>query len=245
MKKRILLISLGLWAFLQTATAQNLPVCVSEIITCEAAEASIGETTQALLIRYQVKVKNQDDEITESNVKLYSHGGLMNFFSEQAVIYRNDAEVLMILPQQKVLVLSSTTPQMNQYKAGDGLMNQHKAVLEHCEVVSCEEIGNQRKRTVLKVNPLKSPAVLSISRLTYEYDPVSKTILSVKTEYSEDYKLKEMTVTYRTREPAEHYRFPDLKRLYSDKRGKLLEKYKGYEVMDNRETRNNRKKQTR
>jgi hypothetical protein len=244
MKKFILLISIGLCG-VQSAIAQAMPECISEILACEAAGTGFSDSKQTLLIGYQVKVKNQDDEITVSNVKLYSRGGQMNFFSEQALIYRSNTEVLMILPQQKVLVLSSTTPQMNQYKTGDGLLNQHKGVLEHCEVISCEETGNRRRKAVLKVNPLKSPAGLSISYLTYEYDPVSKTILSVKTDYSEDYKLKEMTVTYRTREPVKNYRFPDLKQLYSDKRGKILEKYRGYEVMDNRETPGKRKNHTR
>lgn len=244
MKKRILSISLALLCCVQALNAQAVPACLTEILACEAAGAEMGNSSKTLLLRYQVKVKNQDNEITESNVRLYSGGGQMNFFSEQAQIYRNDAEVMMILPQQKVLVLSSTTPQLNQYKTGDALLQQRKAVLEHCEVMSCEETDRHTKKAVLKVNPLKSPDGLSISYLTYEFDPVSKTILSVKTEYQEDYKLKEVTMIYKACEPAEHYRFPDLRKIYCDKKGKVLEQYRDYELIDSRETPGSRKKTT-
>ena len=58
----------------------------------------------------------KDAQVTVSNAKIYKNDDYMHFFSEQASIYQDPTEVVMIMPQQRMAIINSTTKELNNTK---------------------------------------------------------------------------------------------------------------------------------
>ncbi|PBQ30226.1 hypothetical protein CNR22_00115 [Sphingobacteriaceae bacterium] len=214
--------------------------CIDDIKRCERlmdfqADSLFAEKN--LYVNYVVKATNWEDETTVSNVQMHRKKDQLHFFSEQVSIYSDSKETVMVMPYQKVLMVSSIENQKaNNKNIGDNFIELKKAFLESCEVVKCENITDGVKIIVLKNNPEKNDnSLLRITEMTYELNPKLGTVISVKINYTTDYKVKEITTTYKEYSEESSYDFLPVKSYISDRKGNLLTKFKDYEFIDNRE----------
>jgi hypothetical protein len=220
--------------------SQDNKACLKDVIRFEETNNLRNDTAlerKNIFMSYGVKVTNWDNAATLSNVKVYKLGDNMHFFSEQANIYRDEKEVVIVMPTQKLLIINSTTKEMNSYHLNDDFFEMRKAFLDSCDVVKCEAKGANMLLS-LKVNPKKVAANIKIADMTYEYNVEQKKILSVKINYMKDYKIKQLVMTYKDFSAVSTYKFAPLRKYVMDKHGKLLDRYRDYEVVDNRENGN-------
>jgi hypothetical protein len=216
--------------------AQNNTICLEEVIALEELNSFRKDTAidrKNIYMSYTIKATNWDDETSVSNVKLYRKGNYTHFFSEQATIYVDDKEALIIVPSQKLIILNSISKELNSRKLSDEFYDMRQDFLESCELVSCETT-NKIKTLVLKVDNTKVDESIKIRRMTYSYNNDEKKITSIKMNYDEDYKLKQFQILYKDLSLTSAYKFFSAKSLVMDKNGNLNAKYKDYELMDNR-----------
>ena len=223
------------------ARSQNNRQCLMDVIKFEEQTGTRNDSAgqqKNIYTNYTVKATNWDDETTISNVKMYKKGTDLHFFSEQASIYMDAKEVLVVMPYQKMLVINSNSKELNSYKVSNDFFETRKAFLDSCIVVKCEKNSGGNNILVLKAGSYSPDESIKISGMTYEYNTTSKKILSVKVNYTNEYKLKQLAVFYNEFNVNSTYKFPSFRSQFIDKKGNLKEKYSSYEIVDNREKKN-------
>jgi len=217
---------------------QNNNICIQEVLDYENRSGNLNDTalaTKNVFLSYTVKVTDWDDESTISNVKIYKMGAETRFFSEQVNMYTNEREVIVEIPDQKVIAINNTLPDAGSKQKADEFQELRKEFLDSCQVVSCESIGKNTKVLVLKVNPRQIQEGIKIVEMRYEYDTERKKVLQVKTTYHPDYKLKALLMIYRDFNTESTYNFTAFKGHFIDRKGQLTSKYKDYELVDSRD----------
>jgi len=223
------------------AGAQDKKECLADVLRLEGLAAMRNDSTlneKNLYFNYVVKATNWDDEATTSDVKVYKKGSDMHFFSEQASIYMDENEVLVVMPYQKMLVLNSNNKALQSYKVSDDFFETRKTFLDCCLVVKCGQNENNNMVLALKAGRYSPDESIKISSMVYEYNLTEKKIISVKVNYTSDYKLKQLAVFYKDFTMNSTYKFPALKSQFIDKKGNVKEPYRSYELVDNRDKKN-------
>ncbi len=235
MKNRLIILILGC-AF--QVVAQTGSPCLQEVLDYEKHTGDLNDTTvekKNIFLSYTVKVTDWDEESTISNVKIHKKGKETRFFSEQVNMYTSDKEIIVEMPGQKIIVLNNALPEIETKTNTDVSELIRKEFLDSCEVLECKAIGKSTKVLVLKVNPRQKVDGIKIIEMRYEYDTELKKVLSVKTTYSPDYKIKTLLMIYRDFNTESAYKFSAFKSQFIDRKGNLTEKYIEYELVDNRD----------
>jgi len=235
MKRTLLFLSSLLLLSSITALAQSKSECINEVLSYDSMNKPKADSagTQNTFVSYVLRVTNWDDETTTSNVKMYKKGDNMNFFSEQANIYMDEKEVLIIMPEQKVMVINTLNKQ-NKGGLNDDFFEMRRAFIDSCQVIKCEQKSPVSKTLVLK-SRTRMNGLSSIESMTYEYNPAAKKIISVNVKYYNSYKLKQLVMVFKEYNPVSAYKFLPVKKYYSDRRGNINENYKDFEIVDNRD----------
>jgi hypothetical protein len=139
------------------------------------------------------------------------------------------------------LILSSTDKRLNNIRTGDELLQMRKSFIDSCDLVKYEKLPNGNKLLVLKSNPSKTNASVKISSITYEYNAEQKKIVNAKVTYNNTYKIKQMTVVYNDFNSASKHKYSSVRSYYSDRKGHVVDKYKDYELVDNRDVYTNKR----
>ncbi len=216
--------------------AQVDKICVKEIqevIKADEARKDSVKQGKVLHLKYNVRVTDWEDETTLSNVNLYKNETHLHFFSEQANVYQDLTEAVVILPQQKIAFLSDMDKSLANFKMSDAFFQLRKGFLDSCQILQCGTKLGSVKTLVLKPR-LEEDGALKITKLSYEYDLATKTVLQIKVEYNDEYKLKQMVITYKEFKVLDTYPFAKCTSYLLDKKGQVLAKYKDYELEDNR-----------
>jgi hypothetical protein len=218
--------------------------CINEVVKYEANTINIEDTSLArknIFMHYTVKATNWEEETTISNVKLYRMGLNMHFFSEQANIYMDEKDVLIVMPYQRMVVINNNNQELSKKRFNEDFFDMRRSFLDSCTVLKCELRDANHKIAVLKVNPAKAAENILIDNMVYEFDPVAGKILSVTVNYLIDYKLKQMAVFYHDISTTSVYTFPSLRSQILDKKGNVRDKYKNYEIVDSRDAKDKTK----
>lgn len=213
--------------------------CIKEIIMLNDLSDHRNDTSinnKCIKVAYSVRVTDQDNETTVSNVKVYKNGAKMHFASEQVTIIQDDKEALMILPQQKLIFLNSMDKRMADVKLSQAFFDIRNTMLDSCDVTKLDVNTNGNKVAVLKIPKSKFKRDdLHINYITYEYNMESKKIISVKIDYDSEYKMKQMFTVYKEFVVGAEFSFSQPRFYALDKKGSLLSKFAGWEFIDNRE----------
>lgn len=216
---------------------QKSDPCIQEVLDYENRTGNLDDTTllnKNVFLSYTVKVTDWDDESTISNVKVHKMGTEMRFFSEQVNMYSNEKEVLVEIPEQKIIAINNALPNKDKKKS-DNFQELRKEFLDSCELVSCESVGKSLRVLILRVNKRQLSDGVKIAEMRYEYDTDLKKVLQVKTTYQPDYKLKSMIMIYRDFNTESTYKFSSFKSQFIDRKGQLISRYKDYELVDSRD----------
>jgi len=103
-------------------------------------------------------------------------------------------------------------------------------------VVKCELMSPEKKVLTLKVNSRNKDKSIKIVTMVYEFNPILKKVESVKVNYNEDYKLRQLIMTFNELDYSSTYHFENLKNVFVDSKGETTAKYHDYELVDNRDS---------
>lgn len=241
---RILLL---LWFSGQLLTAQQVPDAkrfLQELRVCEEAGSLRNDTAlekRNVFMSYSVKATSWEDEVTSSSVKVYKLGANMHFFSEQANIYMDENEVAIVIPAQRLLILNSTTKDLNNSRLSDEFFEMRRAFLDSCEVLSCETDKGIRT-LVLKVDRRKVDPSVRITRMVYQYSVEEKRVKNVRISYDEDYKLKQLFIAYGEFDAASAHKYAPARSYVMDRKGRVNSRFEGYQLVDNRDPKDSKGK---
>ena len=210
--------------------------CLDELLVLLKKDISKSDTAtvgKTIYTTYSVKVTNWDDETVVSNVKMYSKDGCLNMQSEQASVYQDDNEVLVILPTQQLVFLNETTKQLNNVKLSGAFYEMrydffNSSIVERCEV------NGDIKTIYARVNPNLEDESIKIKYFKCTYNLKTKRSVSMTFDYLPEYKIKQYTVTYFEVKEVDSFKFLPAKSYYYNGKGKPLDKYKNYTFQDNR-----------
>jgi hypothetical protein len=225
----------GLLLFAIAANAQlKLESCIQEILDLEEAAFTINDSkeNQTIYMNYKVQSTDWNGKVVSSNVKIYRNDDKVNFFSAQANMYKDDKNSIIVLKQQKVAIINGVPENVKQQYT-DEFVEIRINLLKSCEILKCEQLTPNIKVLEIK-STLKLGGKLKIDRMIYTYDTATKKILKCRTHYDKGFQVKTMVMEYLKLDFKSDYKFTrSAKKYLVTSKGKLLAKYKGYELIDN------------
>lgn len=212
--------------------------CITEVMNLEKElfKKDLGQEDKAAFIHYKIRTEDQLGEVVSSEVKMYKNINNMHFFSDQVNIYTDKTESFMVIKGQKLIMGSTTPPNSMKSVFSDDFLSFKAKFMKSCEVQSCIVIDSlQGIKEVSLVISKENKEVLSINSMIYRYSIKENKIISTTVNYSKPYKLKTMTINYIDFQPISTYTFSKARKYILESKGKLVENYKGYEFIDDRE----------
>lgn len=217
---------------------ETLSPCIIEVMDLEKElfRKDLGQEDKAAFIHYKVRTEDQLGEVVSSEVKMYKNVNNMHFFSDQVNIYTDKSESFMVIKAQKLIMGSMTPPNSMGSGFSDDFLGFKAKFMKTCEVQSCLLIDSLQgiKEVTLVINK-ENKEVLSINSMIYKYSTKDHKIISTIVNYSKPYKLKTMAIYYIDFQPISTYTFSKARKYILGSKGKLVENYKGYEFIDDRE----------
>lgn len=219
--------------------AQNNKECVAEVLKIEEQNTynkAVQNPSAVFYMNYMVSTTDWDNQTVNSNVKICKQNEFVHFFSEQGQIYQDGKESYCVLPIQRVVIMSTMDENLKNFTVGDNFYEFRKTFFDSCQVVRCEVVSQKPLTKILELKVLKDfEGMINIERIIYKYDVQSSKLLSVTTYYNKKYKVKKIDITINEINNNYTYTFNKARRYVLDKNGKILPKYNGYEIVDNRE----------
>jgi hypothetical protein len=240
MHKYTIITILGLFLASHSSFAQD-SICLNEVLQIEnkLMIESKGTNGNTSYLNYTVKSTDWENQINNSKVEVYKDTAHLHFFSDQASIYQDEDEAIVLLKDQKVIIVSSFNKALMNKQADDEFMLMRKDFLKNCEVLNCSKGDEKNDLKILELKVVKNDnSGIKISKMIYKYNVVEQKIIETRVFFNKEYKLKEMTIKYNSSETKNDYKFEPTTRYFFSKNNKLLPKYKGYELVDNRDKEN-------
>lgn len=181
------------------------------------------------------KSRIPDSEVT---VRVYMSATKLHYVSDVLSTYQDEENAFAVLPQRKVIVWSNGGKLPDAKSNMEMVTQLQDTLVSLSNVVSCNEsVENGRAMKVLTMTPYKKAMdIFKVNKIEYSIDPNAKRIERVKTYYQPGEDIVMRSITYH--ELDLNYNKTNLaKSVYHEifhASGKLLDKYKGYQVIDNR-----------
>jgi hypothetical protein len=209
--------------------------CLEQVLAIEdsiyADRKNLNNKTA--FVHYKVRSEDWEKEVVQSEVKMYQDQKHMYFLSEQVDIFSDDKEMFLVLKQQKVIL--GNISQKNPKASEDEFLKFRKTFLKNCEVQSCYFSDSLKGIKTLKLTVKEDVnELVHIKSMTYKIDIKNNRLISNSVTYTKKYKLKSMEMNYMDYKFLNSYNFSKPSKLILNQKGKLLEKYKGYEFIDDR-----------
>ncbi|MBA3682823.1 MAG: hypothetical protein H0W73_16915 [Bacteroidetes bacterium] len=210
--------------------------CLDEVLALlkkDITKPDSGFQGKTFYTNYVVKVTDWDNEIVTSNVKTYSKDGYMDMQSEQANVYQDDKEVMVILPTQQLAFLNETSKQLNSVKFSGAFYEMrydffNTSIVERCDIIGDTKVIHAR------VDHTKNDESVKIDYFKCTYNFKTQKVVSLTFDYLPEYKIKQYTINYIDYKEVNGYKFLTPKSHYFNTNGKPLDKYKNYTFQDNR-----------
>ncbi|MCT4579946.1 MAG: hypothetical protein N4A35_00900 [Flavobacteriales bacterium] len=210
-------------------------ICVKEIIAYEDAMYQKINNENTVYVNYKTTAIDWEKNLASSEVKLYKNKEHVHFFSKEGNLFKDSENMFLVLPAQKLIVADKVTEEMSGMGYNDDFLELRKKFLLSSELVSCEITDSLQgiKQVVLRVKE-DLEGIVEIEEMSYQYNTKQKKVVSTTVLYSNDYKIKKLMTTYLDVNPNSTYKFKRSTRYVLANNNKLLSKYNGFELIDNR-----------
>ncbi|KAB2859613.1 MAG: hypothetical protein F9K09_01460 [Flavobacteriales bacterium] len=206
----------------------------------KAWEKQVQESTEnTVYLKYETEITTGGEklETNKLEIEVISNKDNSIFSSPDLKIYQDKKHTVSILKDKKVIVINGvSSDQYKKQKIGqfevlhDTIFSQLKTI--ECEMVQIE--GKAYKKVVLEANAT-ARNIYKIETIYFLLDLNNNTVKEVKVKYLKNYQLAVMHI--KIIDQNLDYKIKINKEVLSnvlDSNGKLLNKYTGYKLMDNR-----------
>lgn len=227
----VLLLAVGSPLFAQL----NASACVKEIIAYEDALYQKINNQNTVYVNYKTTAIDWDKNLASAEVKLYKNKENIHFFSDEGNLFKDSENMFLVLPTQKLIVADKVTDQMGAMNYNEEFIELRKRFLLSSELVKCEITDSIKgiKQVTLRVKE-DLEGIIEIEEMSYQYDTQQGKIISTTVLYSNNYKIRKLMTTYLDFNPNSTYKFKKSNRYILASNDKLLSKYNGFELIDNR-----------
>lgn len=113
--------------------AQNRQTCVDAILQIEDEQRKVVSNEEdVLFVHYTVNTTDWENQVVNSEVKVYKGKEHMHFFSDQATIYQDKNNVFMILPMQKIVIISNTKKEVYNQRLSNDFYELKREFMDSC-----------------------------------------------------------------------------------------------------------------
>ncbi len=210
-------------------------LCVKEIIAYEDALYQQINNENTVYVNYKTTAIDWEKNSASSEVKLYKDRENVHFFSEEGNLYKDAEQMFLVLPTQKLIVADKVTEDMASTGYNDEFVKMRERFLLSSELVNCTITDSVKgiKEVTLRVKE-ELEGIVEIEEMTYKYNTQQKKIMTSTVLYSNNYKIRRLTTSYLDFNPNSTYKFKKSNRYILASNNKLLSKYNGFELIDNR-----------
>lgn len=226
-----------IFSFCWLSAQEDKSACLNEILALEDSVFSDRKTltNKVAFIHYKVKSEDWEHAVVQSEVKMYQNDKSMAFYSNQVDIFSDEDEMFLILKAQKIVLADISQKKLNVKTSEDDFAKFRKSFLQNCEVQVCYFTDSINGIKLIKLNVKEEVnEYIAIKTMTYKIDTKKQRLISNTVTYTKDYKLKKMEMDYVDYKFLSNYKFSKPRKLVLNQKGKLLDKYKGYEFIDER-----------
>ncbi|MDB5272084.1 MAG: hypothetical protein JWO58_451 [Chitinophagaceae bacterium] len=216
--------------------------CVQELRACltKMAQQSSPKGNQAYYMHMGIIKKmapGSETPDTDADVKLIISAHQMHYETQLLSVYKDDQDALTIVHPSKQIIRSKGSKIPYNDQALTGVSKLQLDMLSKCTATGCKLLdkdGVKLKQVILFPNEsLKKSA--QVKTMTFTYDPKAQDLKTIETRYlpgqpmiNEKVSIYNTDFNYKEALPASV-----LNKVYNSS-GKLLSKYKGYKVVDQR-----------
>ena len=210
-------------------------VCIREVLAYEDALYGDLDLEKTVYVNYKTTALDWDDNLASSEVKIYKNATNVHFFSKEGNLYRDNDEMFLVLPIQKLIVADQLTEEIKANSANKDFIETRKKFLLNCQYVFCKVTDSTKGIKQLKLRVHEDlEGIIEIEEMLYTYNTKTKRILKSTVWYSGNYKIKKMTINYLDFKKESDYKFKKASRYVLANSNKLLAKYSAFELIDNR-----------
>lgn len=197
---------------------------------------------------YSVRTVPKDslrDGISVSETKIWASGKNLEVSSEHMSVYQDGDDAFIVLPQKKMIMRNDPyVPGSVEEKKLSRFRFIQDTLFSMSKTSQCRTLNDGTRLVVLDVNE-KGQEKLSVRRLSFVIDINAKQFKKVKIEYTAqggglanqlshiEYAFQDVSFDYRKKQPADN-----VSSLFMRTDKELNEKYRGYELVDNRYKKN-------
>ena len=198
----------------------------------------IGKTVYFMDVSVSV-VTSPDVAATKTRVKMYMNASQLHCISESYSTYQDDRYTFVIFPERKLIIWSQGASNPDSNLKLNQTLNFQDSVVNQSKITSCElkqnATGAYKVVTMEPWENLKEQQ--HIARMEYHINQTNHKVEKAITYYQPGEKIYSKSLTYN--EVDLNYtkmkmNKPVYYQVFSDQ-NKLLSKYKGYQVIDQRD----------
>lgn len=209
--------------------------CVRDILAYEDALYGDLDEEKTTYVNYKTTAIDWDDHLASSEVKVYKNKNNVHFFSKEGNLFRDNDEMFLVLMNQKLIVADQLTEEIKATSTNNDFIELRKSFLLNSQLVFCKitDSINGIKQLKLRIHE-DLEGIIEIEEMLYTYNTKTKKIISSTVWYSDNYKIKKMSIKYLDFKRESDYKFKKASRYVLAGNNKLLGKYSTFELVDNR-----------
>lgn len=210
--------------------------CIQDILDYEEALYGGIGNDKTVYLNYKTTAVDWERNVSSSLVKIYKNNENVHFFSKEGKLFKDAAEMFLVLPNQKLIVANSVSDELKETGYDNNFLELRKKFMLSSELIFCRVTDSVKgiKEVKLRVNE-DLEGLIDIEEMIYTINTKLKKVLKTNVLYSESYKIKEMTIDYLDFNGNANYKFKRASRYILANNNKLTSKYSTYELIDNRE----------
>ncbi len=223
-------------ARLTYAQQENNTKYLQELVAIDALayDKKFDKHSKSSYIHYTSTVIDGEGDTHTSTTKFYRGYQCAHLFSSEADFYMDAQHFILVLNKTRTIVIDDNTDPTKNMDLSSQMKELRTEFFKSCVLESYQELDKHKRKMVLKL-PDNLHKIMNTRKMTFIYDVHEKKIIKNEIEYATGYKYKKMTIEYHELNLSAAYRFKATALEEVMWKNKLLEKYKGYEVIDNRE----------
>ena len=182
---------------------------------------------------YTTEFEYWDKEMAPQKVrtKMFVGEKHLHYFSNVMDVFMDESYVATVMKSQNKIVITKILKDFDPYMTMAKTAKLQNMVLDSAIVISSKETDSGLREIKLNTEDIDI-ASLKINELTYIINSENGAIQQTITKYSEDYSLKRMSYIQHSIDYKSTYKkFKSVKKMLFNADGKLIDKYKNYEIV--------------
>lgn len=211
-------------------------VCMKTVLSYNKKMANVGKPEKEKVYHFEYKQEmsywDSDIKPVKTHVNYYIGEKQMHVLSDDMNVYTDENFIYTVILKEKKIIVTRNVNESADQSISNFFKNQ-EAIIKKCSVKSCtDDKSKGLKKVVLDATSVDVEGI-EISELTYFMKLKGGDMKKGIIKYSKNYPIRRMALEIIKSDFNSSYRFPNnLKDQFFDTEGKLIGKYKEYQLIN-------------